>query len=152
MPEVETEFLFRAEIDLQAPQLVGQTPQGNRIIFLVERGMFEGPKLKGEILAGGGDWFLLRPDGAGELDVRITLRTDDGQLIYMAYRGILDAAPSVMARIFGGQPVERSEYYFRTAPTFQTASAQHAWLNRIQTIGIGEVTATGVAYDVYAIR
>ena len=152
MPEVETEFLFRAEIDLQAPQLVGETPQGNRMIFLGERGTFEGPRLKGEFLAGAGDWFLLRPDGAGELDVRITLRTDDGQLIYMAYRGILDAAPAVMTRIFGRQPVERSEYYFRIAPTFQTASPQYAWLNRIQTIGIGEVTTSGVAYDVYAIR
>jgi hypothetical protein len=152
MPEVETEFLFRAEIDLQAPQMVGQTPQGNRIIFVVERGTFEGPKLKGEFLAGGGDWFLLRPDGVGELDVRVTLRTDDGQLVYMAYRGILDAAPAVMARILRGQPVERSEYYFRTAPTFQTAAPQYDWLNRIQAIGIGEVTAGGVAYDAYAIR
>jgi len=132
--------------------MVGQTPQGNRIIFLVEQGKFEGPKLKGEILAGGGDWFLLRPDGVGELDVRITLRTDDGQLIYMAYRGILDAAPAVMARIFRGEPVEHSEYYFRTAPTFQTASPQYAWLNRIQAIGIGDVLPNGVAYDAYAIR
>ena len=151
MPEVETEFLFRAEIDLQAPQLVGQTPQGNRMIFFGERGTFEGPKLKGRFLAGG-DWFLLRPDGAGELDVRATLRTDDGQLIYMTYRGILDAAPAVMTRIFGRQPVERSEYYFRIAPTFQTASPQYAWLNRIQAIGLGEVTVSGVAYDVYALR
>ena len=152
MPEPRTEFLFRAEIDLHPPQVVGQTPQGNRMIFVVQGGRIEGPNLKGEVLPGGGDWFLVRADGAGELDVRGTLRTDDDQLIYISYRGILHAAPEVMARIFGGQPVEPDEYYFRTAPTFQTASPKYDWLNRIQAIGIGEVRPGGVAYDVYAIR
>jgi hypothetical protein len=151
MAEVQTEFLFHAKIELRAPQLVGETPQGNRMIFIVERGTVEGPKLKGEVLPGGGDWFLVRPDGAGELDVRGTMRTDDEQLIYITYRGILHAAPEVMARIFNRQPVASHEYYFRTAPTFQTASPKYDWLNRVQAVGIGEVRPGGVAYDVYAI-
>jgi hypothetical protein len=32
------------------------------------RGSFEGPKLRGEVLAGGGDWALFRSDGAMMLD------------------------------------------------------------------------------------
>lgn len=152
MPELQTEFLFRAEIELQPPQVVGQTPHGNRIVFVARGGRFTGPKLKAEVLPGGGDWFLVRADGVGELDVRLTVRTDDGELVCASYRGLLHGPPEVMARIFSGQPVEDNEYYFRVAPTFQTASPKYDWLNRIQAIGIGRVRRGGVAYDVYAMR
>ena len=151
MSEVKTEFLFEADIELREPQLIGQTPQGNRMIFYVVGGKIEGPKLTGEVLEGGGDWFLLRPDGVGELDVRGTFRTDDGHLIYVTYRGILDASPDVLARINAGEEVDPSEYYFRTAPYFQTASQKYDWLNRIQAIGIGKVGRNRVGYRVHAI-
>jgi hypothetical protein len=122
------------------------------MIFYVKGGSFQGPKLKGEVLPGGGDWFLLRPDGVGELDVRGTFRTDDGALVYVTYRGILHAPPQVMARAQAGEKVDPSEYYFRTAPLFQTASEKYAWLNQIQAIGIGWFGAGRVGYRVYALR
>ena len=43
---------------------------GARRIVPVTGGTFEGPKLKGTALSGGGDWILRRPDGANELNVR----------------------------------------------------------------------------------
>jgi hypothetical protein len=152
MSEVETEFLFETDIELEPPQMVGQTPHGNRMIFYVKGGTFQGPKLKGEVLPGGGDWFIMRPDGVGELDVRGTFRTDDGALVYVTYRGILHAPPQVMARAQAGEKVDPSEYYFRTAPLFQTASEKYAWLNRIQAIGIGRFGPNRVGYRVYALR
>jgi hypothetical protein len=62
---------------------VGATPHGNRRIYYIKGGTFAGPKLKGEVLPGGGDWLVIRPDDTWKLDVRETLRTDDGQLIYI---------------------------------------------------------------------
>jgi len=103
------------------------------------------------VLPGGGDWILERSDGSRQLDVRITLRTDDGQLIYAAYGGIFHGAPDVMRRILAGEPVEPSEYYFRVSPRFETASERYAWLNRIVAIGVGRRTRTQVAYTVYAV-
>ncbi|MDP2948008.1 MAG: DUF3237 domain-containing protein [Chloroflexota bacterium] len=152
MSEVETEFLFETDIELEPPQMIGQTPQGNRMIFYVKGGSFQGPKLKGEVLPGGGDWFLMRPDGVGELDVRGTFRTDDGALVYVTYRGILHAPPQVMARAQAGEKVDPGEYYFRTAPLFQTASEKYDWLNRIQGVGVGWFGRNRVGYRVYAIR
>ncbi len=152
MSEIDTEFLFETDIELEPPQMVGQTPHGNRMIFYVKGGTFEGPKLKGEVLPGGGDWFLMRPDGVGELDVRGTFRTDDDALVYVAYRGILHAPPHVMARAQAGEKVDPSEYYFRTAPLFQTASEKYAWLNQIQAIGVGWFGPNRVGYRVYALR
>ena len=77
------ELLYEAHVDLEPPQVVGQTPLGMRQIFYVKGGTFEGPRMRGEILPGGGDWALIRPDGALQLDVRATVRTDDGDTIYV---------------------------------------------------------------------
>ena len=104
------------------------------------------------LLPGGGDWLLVRPDGASELDVRATLRTDDGHLIYMYYRGILSRPPAVMERMRQGErDIDPSEYYFRTTPVFETGSEKYDWLNRINSVGVGRFTQSGVAYTVYAI-
>jgi hypothetical protein len=148
---LKTELLYEVSVDLEQPQNVGATPHGNRQIFYVKGGTFEGPKLKGEVLPGGGDWFMFRPDGAGELDVRATVRTDDGHLIYTYYRGIIDATPEVLQRVAAGETVDPAEYYFRTAPCFETASEKYGWLNRIVAVGVGRVKPNWVGYTVYAV-
>jgi hypothetical protein len=68
MDEPRFQHLYDMTVQLEPPQMIGQTPQGNRQIFYVRSGTFEGPRLKGELLPGGGDWFLLRPDNVGELE------------------------------------------------------------------------------------
>jgi hypothetical protein len=125
--------------DLAEAQDVGATPQGNRRIYYVTGGTFEGPKLKGEVLPGGGDWALVRPDGAVQLDVRATLRTEDGELIYTTYRGIIRGAP------------DSPDFYFRTAPMYETASEKYGWLNQIVAVGVGKLTSKGVSYSVYQV-
>jgi Protein of unknown function (DUF3237) len=151
MTDLRSEVLFEVSVDLAEPQQVGATPHGNRGIYYVTGGSFEGPKLKGEVLPGGGDWLLLRPDGAGELDVRATLRTDDGHLIYTYYRGILRVPPEVMGRVASGEEVDPSEYYFRTAPVYETASEKYGWLNRIVAVAVGKFSPNWVGYTVHEI-
>lgn len=152
MAGLETEILYDLYADLAAPLDVGETYRGRRQIFAVTGGAFEGPRLRGEVLPGGGDWFLLRPDGVGELDVRATLRTHDGALIYAYYRGILRAEPAVWERIVGGADVPAGEYYFRTTPVFETGSAEYAWLNSIVTVGVGTVQRRRVSYQVFIVK
>ena len=72
MADLKSELLFEISADLEIPQAIGTTPHGTRRIVPVTGGSFAGPKLKGEVLPGGGDWVLTRPDNARELDVRIT--------------------------------------------------------------------------------
>ena len=78
METLKTDFLCDLSADLEVPQDIEITPRGTRRIIYVKGGTFQGPRLKGEVLPGGGDWLLVRPDGTSELDVRSTLRTDDG--------------------------------------------------------------------------
>ena len=152
MPGLQSEFLFEIELTVDAPHDVGETPRGARRIVAVTGGRFEGPQLRGTVEpAPGGDWLLTRADGVTELDVRVTLRTDDGAAIYMTYRGVRDAAPEIAARLAAGEVVDPSSYYFRTAPVFETASEKYAWLNRILAIGVGDRRPTGPMYRVYRI-
>lgn len=150
-PGPRLELLY--EITMEADVLdLGPTPAGRRRIVCVTGGTFEGPRLRGTVVPGGGDWVLERQDGSRALDVRITLRTDDGHLIYAHYPGRFQGPHDVLARIAAGEDVAPAEYYFRTAPLFETASEKYGWLNSILGLGIGRRTARAVSYTVYAVQ
>jgi hypothetical protein len=147
---VRTELLYEIAMDAEIDDL-GETPLGHRRIVRVTGGTFEGPRLRGTVLPGGGDWLVERRDGVRALDVRITLRTDDDALIFAHYPGLFHAGPGVMDRLLRGEAVDPSEYYFRTAPLFETAAARYVWLNRLLAIGIGRRTSRQVLYTVHAV-
>ncbi len=58
--EIKTAHLFDIVIDLNPRLNIGGGPFGQRIVFGAAGGSFEGPRLRGEVLAGGGDWALFR--------------------------------------------------------------------------------------------
>jgi Protein of unknown function (DUF3237) len=151
MPEIKTELLFK--IALQVPPILnlGNTPYGGRRIAQIASGTFEGPKLKGEVLPGGGDWLLMRHDDTLQLDVRVTLQTDDKQLIYMTYKGLRHGPKDVIDRVNRGEEVDPALYYFRATPYFETASEKYAWMNRICCVATGARTASGPNYHVFQV-
>lgn len=151
MLELEYEFLCEMIGQVSEPQIVGQCPKGMRTIYPVTGGTINGPKIKGEVLPFGADWLLIRSDGAGELDVRVTIRTDDGELIYIHYQGILNASPEIFDKLLKGENVDPSKYYFRTVPIFETGSEKYSWLNKIVAVGVGVAKHGGVRYKIYQI-
>ena len=149
---IETKHLFTMPVEVETPlQMVGATPIGDRRIAKVTGGSFTGPEMKGSILPGGGDWLLLRADGTLQLDVRVTLKTDDDALIYMTYRGFRHGPPEVMQRLNKGEEVDPSEYYFRISPFFETGTEKYDWLNRVVSVGTGHRLASGPVYEIYQI-
>jgi hypothetical protein len=150
--ELRSEFLYRAHIDVEQFYDVGETFRGHRQIVKVKGGWFEGPKLKGEVLPGTGDWFIVRPGGVAEGDVRDTYRTHDGYVIYVSYRGIINAAAELWERLGRGEDVPSTEYYARMQPMYETAIAgPYAWLNNILAVSVGKQEALGITYDVYQV-
>jgi uncharacterized protein DUF3237 len=133
---LKSELLMDIAFDVAPPQNLG-----SRSIVPVTGGTFSGPKLKGTALPGGSDAILRRADGASILNVRAILKTDDAQLIYMTYDGIIYAPP-------GGKP---SDLYFRTTPRFETASQKYEWITRIVAVGIGKPTPGKAVYRVFQI-
>jgi hypothetical protein len=153
VPDINSEFMFdfNADLDWAGMLNIGTTPRGARSVIYCKGGMIEGPKIKGVVLPGGGDWPIMRPDGGIDLDVRAAARMDDGNMVYTYYRGISTIRMDTLQAILEGQAVDHSEYYFRTTPVFETASEKYGWLNRIVAVGVGQFLSTGVAYKVYAI-
>ena len=149
--DVRTTPLFTVTLKVPKIQNLGKTPLGERRVGIVAGGSFEGPKLKGTVEEGGSDWILARPDGALQLDVRLTLKTDDEHLIGMTYRGVRHGPAAVIERLNRGEPVEPSEYYFRIAPFFETSSEKYGWLNRIVAIGLGHRPPEGPVYRLFEV-
>lgn len=149
---LHAEPLMRLSAELDAPQNIGQTPLGARSIMYMKRGAFTGAALRGDVLPGGGDWILARQDGVFQLDIRLTLRTDDDALIYVVSRGMLDMAPELRRRIRDGESIDASRYYFRTMLTFETGTEKYLWLNRLIAAGVGTRTPTGMSTEVYALK
>ncbi len=149
MATIEVKLLFSLEMEGEgSPELVGAIPQGTRAIGYV-KGWFEGPGIKGTIRAC--DWFLTRSDGIGEADVRGTMKTDDGALIYMHYNGLLDMRQSTVGA--GAAVPGTGTCQVRTAVRFETGAQRYQELNNVQAIGIGEVSFdTGkIKYNIYAL-
>ena len=152
MKELRSRHLMDISIELHPIQTLGGTPAGERRIIPVSGGSFIGERLQGDILPhAGSDLLLTRSDGSYQQDVRLGLRTGDGALILMTYRGIRHSSPEVAARIAAGEFVDSSEYYLRTAPFFETGSPTYAWLNNVVAIGVGERTPAGATYHVFEI-
>ena len=141
-------------LTLNVPKIedLGMTPYGARKIATVVAGTFEGDRLRGTVQPSpGGDWLLLRSDGVLCLDVRLTLKTDDGDLIYMRYSGMRHGPKEVMDRLNKGEAVDPALYYFRSVPVFETSSVKHGWLNRAVFVATGRREASGPIYDVHEI-
>jgi len=153
MSDLKTEFLctVTAHVDWRQVIDLGVTPHGIRQIIYIKGGTFEGPKIKGTVLPGGGDWFVRRADQIVELDVRCVLRTDDNHLIYCCLRGINEMTAEVAIKAITGQSVDSSKYYFRVTTVIETGSQKYAWLNRIVAVGVGNLMPAGVEYKIYMV-
>jgi Protein of unknown function (DUF3237) len=137
--KLESEFLYKINLTLDAPVDIGKLPIGKRVIYPVTGGSFEGPKLRGKVRAFGADWVLRLDSVTTRLDVKLLLETEDGQLISNTYTGIVYNNPN-------------GTTYWRITPVFETGSKKYEWLNYLLAVGIGSFSTGGVSYNVFAIK
>jgi hypothetical protein len=143
--------LMVVRISAAPPHALGAGPHGTRLTFAITGGDFAGARLRGRVLAGGGDWGVVRSDGVLELSLRATLETDDGAHIFLTFDGVRHAPPAVLAALGRGDKVDPSAYYFRTLPRFEAADERYAFLNRIVAVGHGESVPTGAIHTFYEV-
>lgn len=125
MPRIKLKPLGEMDVQLGERMDVGDGPKGHRVVIDVLSVKLTGDKINAELAANdGADWLTVSDNGTlGALDVRLTLKTNDGALIYVEYCGRMDIASGVIA----------------VAPTFQTGAPQYSWINRIQAVAAGAV-------------
>ena len=134
------EYLGTLRAETGSRTVVENGPQGTRTIVQVVGGRFEGQRVKASVQTPAGDWITNRADGSYRLDVRLTLKTDDGALILVTYNGI-------------GQTTNAGAgASLRIAPLFETGDSRYVWLTRLQAVGVGERVGTTVKYDIYALK
>lgn len=144
MATIEADLLFKLQIKFDKPDLIGSIATGIRSIG-GGPGWVEGDRIKGTIELT--DWVLMRSDGIGEVDVRGTIKTDDGANIYIHYTGVLDMTKAPAGASPGRCPI-------RTGVRFETGAERYAYLNRTQAVGIGvaDFDAQTVSYDIYGLK
>jgi hypothetical protein len=152
LPDPRLTQVFRLEATLGQPLDVGETAQGHRRIVPLTGGTFTGPELEGKLLPGASaDWQIVLPDGTALGDIRYTLETDGGDLLYVQSRGVRHGSAEVLERLGRGEPVAASEYTFRTATQIETAAPHLDWLNKGVFISVGGRQAGGVVYETYLV-
>ncbi|TNE33068.1 MAG: DUF3237 domain-containing protein [Alphaproteobacteria bacterium] len=132
-------------------QVIGEGPFGARRTYVIGPGTFEGERLRGEILPGGGDWMTVGRDGLANLDVRKTLRTHDGALIHLSYQGLYRFDDAIAAKLEAGAEAEFGETLFQVQARFETGDPRYDWLNSTLAIGEGRETSRGVEYRLYSL-
>ena len=152
LPDPRLTFVFRLEATVAQPLELGDTANGRRRIVALTDGTFTGPGLNGRLLPGASaDWQLVLADGTAIGDVRYTLQTDDGDLLYVQSRGVRHGPPDVLARLARGDDVDASEYTFRTSTHIETAAPGLDWLNKGIFISVGGRQPGGVIYETYLV-
>lgn len=150
--EPRLEHIFSFNVLLKPPEVIGPLPEGIRANAYNAGGEVDGPKIHGKILPVGGDWLTLRSDGVGILDIRATIATDDGALIYTACTGVTDAGEDGYERFLRQDLPPVLQTWI--APRYSTAHPDYRWLNRLQCVGFGEVNVQRleVRFDIYALK
>jgi hypothetical protein len=121
-PAPEARFAWEAQVDIGERQSLGHGPRGERFIVPILGGRFEGPRLRGTVLPGGADRQLLRADGVKELDALYELQTDDGAVITVRNRVLIDESAT-------------PGRYARSVLQLSAPAGPHDWLNRRVFVG-----------------
>jgi hypothetical protein len=144
--------VFRLEATVGEPLELGDIARGKRRIVPLTGGTFTGPELNGTLLPGSSaDWQIVLPDGTALGDIRYTLQTDNGDLLYVQSRGVRHGSADVLARLARGEDVDASEYTFRTSTQIETAAAGLEWLNKGVFISVGGRRPGAVLYETYLV-
>jgi hypothetical protein len=152
LPDPLLTKVYRLEATLGQPLDFGDIANGHRRIVPLTGGTVAGPEINGKLLPGASaDWQIVLPDGTALGDIRYTLQTDGGALLYVQSRSVRHGSAEVLARLGRGEDVDASEYTFRTSTQIETAAPDLDWLNRGVFISVAGRQAASVIYETYLV-
>ena len=152
LPRPRLSQVYRLEAALGDPLDIGDVSQGHRRIVPLTGGTFTGPELNGKLLPGASaDWQIVLNDGTALGDIRYTLQTDAGALLYVQSRSVRHGSAEVLARLARGDDVDASEYTFRASTKIETASLELEWLNKGVFVSVGGRKSGAVIYETYLV-
>ena len=136
-------------VDLSAPYRI-ETPTGLRQTYPPKAGTMTG-RITGTLLDGGGDWVVVGSDGVSRMDIRQTIRTDDGALIHFAALGVVRLPADGRERVARGERVAFTDSYIRSTPRLETDHDRYQWVNGQVFVSIGEFSAGHIDHRIYRV-
>jgi len=134
----------------------GMTRAGHRRVVPVTGGRVSGLpgaqlRLDAEILPGGADWQIVRPDGTVEIDTRYSARTADAEYVHFRTLGVRSGPPAVLEALLRGEAVDPARYYFRVTVYLETSAPRLTPLERSVYVASAVRGADSVAYTAYRV-
>jgi uncharacterized protein DUF3237 len=149
---ISTEYLMTMYIQ-KDPAMVADS---NLVISRDQTGGWIRGKVSGKIQGPSADWVTrLLGDGLRlRLDARVTIETDEQEIIYMSYNGRMRCDKESADRFRKGEAIKADDCYLISAPTFQTKSEKYSWLNDVQAIGKMVEYRNGehLIYDIFTVK
>ena len=153
LPDAHLTKIYRLDASVGEALDLGDVVFGRRRIVSLAGGAFTGPELKGKLLPGASaDWQIVLGDGTTLGDIRYTLQTERGDLLYVQSRGVRHGSADVLARLGRGEEVDASEYTFRTSTQIETSAPDLDWLNKGVFISVAGRQPGGVIYETYLVQ
>ncbi|MEH3107039.1 MAG: DUF3237 domain-containing protein [Sphingomonas fennica] len=151
-PEPRLTFAFEVRAQLGAIQELGTIDGVRRRIVPIVGGTVSGPRLTGQVMAGGADWQGIRPgDGLTRVFAHYWLKASDGQAISVQNSGLRRAPEAVMRRLMAGETVAPADYYFRASPSFEVGAGPHVWLNENLFVCVGARLPDAAVLRIYQV-
>jgi hypothetical protein len=122
----QLEFVYEAAVGIAPLEDVGEVSSGHQRIIPITGGSFEGPNIRGKVIAGAADWNLVRNDGVTVVSASYFLRTDDGVYIKILNQGVNPALSP------NAPPPSRPRF---TVPSFEAPKGRYDWLNKSVFVG-----------------
>jgi hypothetical protein len=132
--------LCGAHIEVGELTVLEGTPRGTLMVGEITASRWEGERFRASQRGrAAADWLLVAPDGTAYVDVRLTLETDDGALVFVEYTG----------------RTQRDGGAAYSTPLFQTGDPRYAWMNRIQAVARGHFDGDAMVMrypEIYELR
>jgi hypothetical protein len=145
----ELKHLIDLRVDVGAPTIISEGTPGRRFIPILG-GIVEGD-LSGVVLPGGGDWQSIAPDGTLDIDAHYILDIRDHGTVEVRSQGVRSASPAILAALGRGEPVDPSQYYFRTFIRLSTGAPGLTRINHVLFVAMGVRAAAAVRLNVFEI-
>lgn len=145
-------YAFSARVEVAPPVEQGEIDGGRKRFIPITGGTVTGPRMTGEVMAGGGDWQTIFPGGVTRLEARYFLKAADGTVIGVHNVGVRVASGEVTERLARGEKVDPAAYYFRATPVFDPPPGAHAWLRTKTFVGRGIRMPDHVVIDFYVVE
>ncbi|KAK5133938.1 hypothetical protein LTR08_007058 [Meristemomyces frigidus] len=155
LPLPALQFLFHLECDMETFRHIGQGPYGDRSTVIFKGGRFEGPKMRGDILPGGGDWEIVRDhDGDQQtayLNTRYNLVTHNGATIYLQSTGVRTGRKAVLEKLGEDTSIAADRFKMRLQLTMETGDPRYSWMNSGVYVASSGRVGSQVIYDAYEL-